>query len=105
MAIGDRSSNELLNVVAVSGAQDPGWFAAPIDNRAQIPFVFSLIAGTATYILEGRNTPNDTPVQLDTASASKKILVEKFMQFRCRLSAATGATCVGSIPSQLVKAS
>ena len=105
MAIGDRSSNDLLNVVTVTGAQDPGWFAAPIDNRAQIPFVFSLTAGTATYILEGRNTPNDTPVQLATGSASAKALVEKFMQFKCRLSAATGASCVGSTPSQLVKVS
>src|SRR5207244_11068033 len=105
MAIGDRSSNELLNVVLVTGVQDPGWFAAPKDERAQIPFVFSLIAGTATFVLEGRNTPNDTPVQLATGSASAKALVEKFVQLKCRLSAATGAQCVGSVASQLVKAS
>ena len=41
----------------------------------------------------------------DIDVAKTKALIEKFMEFRCRLSAATGATCVGSIPSQLVKAS
>lgn len=105
MAIGDRNSHELLNVTGQTGVLDPGWFAAPLDGRSQIPFLFSLIAGTATYILEGRNTPNDAAVQLDTGSASKKILVEKFLQFKCRLSAAAGAQVVGSIPAQLVKAS
>lgn len=105
MAIGDRSYANLINLAAVSGVQDPGWFEVPEDERAQLAFVFSLVAGTATFFLEGRNTPADTPVQLLTGSASVKALVEKFAQMRCRLSASAVATVVGSVPSQLIKAS
>lgn len=93
--------NELLNVTGQTGVFDPGWYTLRGDDRAQIVFLFSLIAGTATYILEGRNSPNDTPVQLATGSASGKTLVERFVQMRCRLSAATGAQCVGSVPTIL----
>lgn len=98
MAIGDlKQGGDLLNCTGQTGALDPGWFALQQDDRAQIPFNFSLIAGTATYFLEGRNSPNDAAIQLATGSASAKALVEKFAQMRCRLSAAAGAQCVGSI--------
>jgi hypothetical protein len=98
MAIGDmKQGGELLNVTGQTGVLDPGWFAVQQDDRSQIAFVFSLIAGTATYVLEGRNSPNDVGIQLATGSASAKALVEKFAQFKCRLSAASGAQCVGSI--------
>ena len=105
MAIGDRSHNVLMNLTGVSGVQTGNWYSVQMDARAQIAFVFSLIAGTATFVLEGRNDPADTPVQLATGSASAKALVEKFHQFRVRLTAATGAQVVASIPAALIQAS
>ena len=92
-----KIGGELLNCIGQTGALDPGWFALKHDKRAQVPFIFSLIAGTATYVLESRNSPNDAAIQLATGSASAKALVEKFVQMRCRLSAAAGAQCVGSL--------
>lgn len=98
MATGDiKPGGELLNVAGAAAPVDPGWFALQQDDRAQVPFIFSLTAGTATFFLEGRNSPNDAAITLLTGSAAVKALVEKTVYMKCRLSAAAGATAIGSI--------
>jgi len=95
-----HSGYNLLKGTGLNGAVTPNWFVLPntTESPHQIAFNFSLIAGTATYFLEGRNSPDDAAVQLDTGSASKKLLVERMSQMRCRLSASAGAQVVGSLP-------
>jgi hypothetical protein len=39
--------------------------------QSSLTFVVSMTAGTGTWVLEGRNGPNDVGVQLDTGSAGK----------------------------------
>ena len=100
------AGNNLLIGTGLNGVVTPNWFALPNTSESphQITFNFSLIAGTATYFLEGRNSPSDAAIQLDTGSASKKLLVERMNQMRCRLSASAGAQVVASIPTVQVDA-
>src|SRR6266566_4213015 len=100
------AGNNLLIGTGLNGAVTPNWFALPntAESPHQIAFNFSLTAGTATFFLEGRNSPSDAAVQLATGSASAKALVERFNQMRCRLSASAGASVVGSLPTIQVDA-
>ena len=100
------AGNNLLIGSGFNGVVTPNWFALPntAESPHQIAFNFSLIAGTATYFLEGRNSPSDAAIQLDTGSASKKLLVERMNQMRCRLSASAGAQVVASLPTVQVDA-
>ena len=100
------AGNNLLIGTGLNGVVTGNWFALDNTNEspAQIVYNFSLIAGTATFFIEGRNSSADAAVQLDTASASKSLLVGRMNQMRCRLSASAGAQVVASVPVILVDA-
>jgi hypothetical protein len=86
----------LATWAAVTGAQTGTTYNVdPPGNGPsdQIEYSISLTAGTSvTWVLEGRNSPNDVFVQVDTGSASKTALCGTYRQMRLRLSAATAAT-------------
>jgi hypothetical protein len=63
----------------------------------QLEYSIQLTAGTATWVLEGQNSPNDAFVQIDTGSASKTALCGTYRIIRIRLTAATGATLRASV--------
>lgn len=91
----------MLNTTT-NGPVDGAWFTVqnPQSGRAaQLVYIASLIAGTCTWVLEGRNNPGDTPIAVDTAAASKSALVPHYRQFRFRLTAAAAATFQGSMNS------
>ena len=69
--------------------------------RDQLGYVIAITAGTATWVLEGRNDPNDTFVQVATGSASASGLTPAFRQLRVRLTAATGGTVRASVNAVL----
>jgi hypothetical protein len=94
---------ELLNKAAQTGAFVGDWFQVDHDGRAQIPVAVSLKAGTATIVLEGRNSGNDTPVVIDSRAASGGYLANTYRQLRVNLTAATGATVVVSVAGRVHK--
>lgn len=106
MAIGDiQGGPNLLKVTGQTGALTPNWYSvSPYRDRDQVSFLFSLKAGTATFVLEGRNSPDEPAVQLATGSATAQTLVPKMNHMRCKLTAATGAQVVGSVNAVLIDA-
>lgn len=93
----------LLQTTA-NGAVDGGWMSpanqAGGGRPSEYTYVFSLTSGTATFVLEGRNNPNDAPIQLDTATVSKTARVAAYRYYRARLTAAAAATtqCSLNVP-------
>jgi hypothetical protein len=92
----------------VTGAQAGAWFAPLRMGQVRTTHLtvnISLTLGTATWILEGRMNANDTPVQIDTGTASKSDVIASFNEYRFRLSAATGATVAARLnrPTQAVQ--
>lgn len=85
-------TNTFLSVAAQTGAVDGSWMQVPRTDRTHIPVSITLAAGTATWAIQGRNSPLDAAVELDTGSASEAVSVQRMAQMRVVLSAATGAT-------------
>lgn len=86
--------------VAVAGAQTGTTYNVdPPGNGPsdQVEYSISFSGTSVTWILEGRNSPNDSFVQIDTGTASKTALCGSYRQMRLRLSAATAATVRGSV--------
>lgn len=89
------NTNTLLSVTGQTGALSGGWFNTRPTYGADsefIPVQANITAGTATVVIEGRNSPNDTPFQLTSFTTTDGARVSRFPQMRVRLSAATGAT-------------
>lgn len=93
-----------LSVTAQDGAVTGDWFAVPRTDRTHIPVAISLKAGTATWLIEGRNGPDDEALQLATGEADEAVSVVRMTQMRVRLSAASGAELVaqGDMPMRTV---
>lgn len=98
-------TNIFLSVTGQSGAIDGDWFQVRRTDRTHIPLAISLKAGTATWVVQGRNGPDDDPIELDTGSADEAISVIRMAQMRVILSAASGATVVvsGDLPMRVLE--
>lgn len=81
-----------LSTTLQTGAVDGSWMQVPRDARENIPVSISLSAGTATWAIQGRNSPDDAAQELATGSASDAVSCQRFSQMRVVLSAAAGAT-------------
>ena len=67
------------------------WFETR-QSHMYVPISISITAGSATLVIEGRNTPNDAAVVLTTVSATDAQLVQRMNQMRVRYTSASGAT-------------
>lgn len=77
----------------VSTARTGYWCAVQNPYRVtHFPVALQVISGTGTVIIEGRNHPDDTPVQLASESSSKGLSVPAFRQMRVKID--TGASNV-----------
>jgi hypothetical protein len=96
----------LLDVVGQGVAVDGDWFELLSSGSSErrlsnVQFNVSMPAGTGTWVLEGRNGPNDSPIQLDTGTAAKTASYPRMAQMRFRWTAATGLTARGSVNAVL----
>lgn len=87
----------LLDVVGQGAAVDGDWWevlhgGSSERARQNIQYVVSMTAGTGTWVLEGRNGPNDPVTQIDTGTAAKTGTCARMKQFRFRWTAASGLT-------------
>lgn len=85
-------TNTLLYAAAQTGALDGDWYAVPRTDRTHIPIAISIQAGSATWVVQGRNSANDDALELDTGSGDEAISVLRMNQMRVILTAAAGAT-------------
>lgn len=84
--------------VTGSGPVTGHWFQVwPDDPREHTLIDIVLSAGTATWVIEGRNGPLDAAVQIATGSATASTVANRFSQIRIRLSAAAAATLLATI--------
>jgi hypothetical protein len=91
-------TNQIYSIAAQTGVNTGSEYGLQMfRQRDQITVNVSISAGTATYVIEGRNSPNDAWTQLATGSASAAANVVRTSRIRCRLSAATGATVIVSL--------
>jgi hypothetical protein len=93
----------ILSKTAQTGIFDGDWFQIPPQAESQTAVIVSVKAGTATVALEGRNSQDDTPVVIDSRSASGGYLANRYRQIRARLTAATAATVVVSVAANAQK--
>lgn len=80
-----------LSVAAQTGAVNGSWMQVPRDARENIPIAITLVSGTATWAIQGRNSPADAAQELATGSASDAVSCQRFAQMRVVLSAAAAA--------------
>lgn len=93
----------IINKTGQNGAFVGDWFQIPLHSSVQTPVVVSIKAGTATVALEGRNVADDTPVVVDSRSASGGYLANSYRQLRVNITAAAGATVVVSVAANAQK--
>lgn len=91
----------ILSLVGQTGAVTGDWYQVE-TNRTHVPITVSITSGTATVVLEGRVAGNDTPVVINTLSASDGFNGMAFTQIRARVSAAAAATVVVSVGARLI---
>ena len=88
---------ELISVAAQAAPFDGDWMTlrnpAKANYGTNLPYRI-IITGTCTVTLEGRNTPNDTPVVVRTDAATNSLTVTPYRQLRCRISGITGSVDV-----------
>lgn len=99
---------ELIVIAAQATNFDGDWMmlADPLraNYGANIQYRVT-ITGTCTVTLEGRNSPNDTPVVVRTDAVSNAVNVTPYKQLRVRISGITGSVDVrASCPYPLRKA-
>lgn len=84
----------LMDVTGQTGVLTGSWFAPYFerDGKTHKSFAIAITAGTATVVLESRNSPSDTVQTVNTLSASDQFLAMNARQYRVRLSAAAGAS-------------
>ena len=97
-------TDTLLSVVGQGAPVAGQWLQVKRDGRTHIPINISITAGTATFVIEGRNNQNDTPVTLATGTAGDELMVQGAGQIRARLSAAAGATVLVTTDKALQQA-
>lgn len=90
-------THTLFSCSLSSSATQGGWFQTRPDAREHTLIDIALSAGTATILIEGRNTPADTAVTVATVSASGATLAVRYPQMRIHVTAASGATIRASI--------
>lgn len=89
-----------MSVAAQTGVTTTGagsqskWFSVPArDKRTHFPISLSLSVGTATFAIEGRNSPNGATVTLASGITATDVqVVARMAYMRVRLTAAAGAT-------------
>jgi hypothetical protein len=98
-------TNTFLSIEGNDGVLAGEWYAVPHNGRDTITIAISLQGGTATWHVDGRNSPLDDALELDTGSADEAISVPRFAQMRVRLSASSGAdfTATGSTPMREIE--
>lgn len=84
-------TNTFLSVTSQTGAVDGDWFSVRPSQRTHIPIAISVTAGTATWTIQGRNSPNDEAVVIATGSATDAVSALRMAQMRVSLSDASGA--------------
>lgn len=77
------------------------WFEVR-QGHMYVPLSISITAGTATLVIEGRNSPLDAAVTLTTVSATDAQLVQRMNQIRVRYTAAAGATVQVSVDTPAI---
>ncbi|UOF81218.1 hypothetical protein [Caudoviricetes sp.] len=85
-------TNTFLDLTLHDGVVSGEWFQVPPSGRTHIPIAISIQAGTCTWSVEGRNSPLDDAVELDTGTTDDAISVLRMAQMRVILSASSGCT-------------
>ncbi len=88
----NQQTQILLDIVDQTGDLAGEWFQVPRTDRTHIPIALSLRAGTTTWTVQGRNTPADDPLDLDTGTADEAIVVAAMAQMRVIMTSASGAS-------------
>ena len=102
----NQRTNTFLFIENHDGAVNGEWFAVPRTDRTHIPISLSLTAGTVTWVIQGRNSPDDDAVELDTGTTDDAVSVLRMSEMRVCLTASTGADfrATGDLPMKEIEA-
>ena len=83
----NQQTNIFLEIEDQTGALAGEWYQVPRTDRTHIPVAISILnAGTCTWAIQGRNTPADDPVELETGTTDDAVSVLRMAQMRVILS-------------------
>ena len=101
----NQKTTTFLSIADSDGAVAGEWFEVPRNDRTHIPLSLSLQAGTVTWEIHGRNSPDDDAVILDSGSTDDAVSVLRMNQMRVALTASSGATfrATGDMPMREIE--